>query len=138
MTAPRTSLEQAIEDAIVEIERLSSIVESLHRETIYFRAINQRLVESLTEISPIKPRTAFAGPEHLCPKPADERRIDNLRRIAADESVNNFARSICAEAADYIEAIRARADQPEHPSTQAPPTTRLRTGGMASRCHSLR
>ena len=32
-----------------------------------------------------------------------DRRIDNLRRIAADPSVNNFARSICGEAADYLE-----------------------------------
>ncbi len=41
-------------------------------------------------------------------KPTAERRIDNLRRIAADETVNNFARSICGEAADALAAMELR------------------------------
>jgi hypothetical protein len=34
--------------------------------------------------------------------PTPERRISNLNLIAADPTVNNFARSICAEAAEYL------------------------------------
>ena len=37
--------------------------------------------------------------------PSVSRRIDNLRRIARDESVNNFARSICGEAAEYLQSV---------------------------------
>ncbi len=35
-------------------------------------------------------------------RPTAQRRIENLRRISLDPSVNNFARSICAEAADFL------------------------------------
>tara|TARA_R110000868_G_scaffold75900_1_gene218635 strand:+ start:128 stop:400 length:273 start_codon:yes stop_codon:yes gene_type:complete len=37
--------------------------------------------------------------------PTEETRFWNLRSIAADDSVNNFARSVCAEAASYVEKI---------------------------------
>lgn len=39
-------------------------------------------------------------------KPTIERRINNLRAISADDSVNNFARSICAEASSFLAAIK--------------------------------
>ena len=42
------------------------------------------------------------APQKPSESPTPERRIDNLRRIAADDSVNAFARSICMEAADRI------------------------------------
>lgn len=44
----------AIEDAITELERLSDIAQSLHREISHVRAINQRMVETLIEIAPLK------------------------------------------------------------------------------------
>ena len=45
---------------------------------------------------------ATSAPQKSSESPTPERRIDNLRRIAADDSVNAFARSICMEAADRI------------------------------------
>ena len=44
----------AIEDAITEIERLADISQSLHRENQHLRAINQRMVETIVEIAPLK------------------------------------------------------------------------------------
>ena len=37
--------------------------------------------------------------------PTMERRISNLQAIANDPSVNNFARSICAETASYLREL---------------------------------
>ena len=37
--------------------------------------------------------------------PTMERRISNLQAIADDPYVNNFARSICAEAASYLREL---------------------------------
>ncbi len=44
----------AIEDAITELERLSDIAQALHRENQHLRAVNQRMVETLVEIAPLK------------------------------------------------------------------------------------
>jgi hypothetical protein len=55
------------------------------------------------------PSAASAAPAVSVPR---DRRINNLRRIAADVSVNNFARSICAEAADFLDAAPSTAQVP--------------------------
>ncbi len=44
----------AIEDAIAELERLNDISQALHREITHLRKINQRMVETLVEIAPLK------------------------------------------------------------------------------------
>ena len=44
----------AIEDAIVELERISDIAQALHRENQHLRKVNQRMVETLVEIAPLK------------------------------------------------------------------------------------
>ena len=44
----------AIEDAIVEIERLDNISRALHRENQYILAINDRYLKALSDLMPIQ------------------------------------------------------------------------------------
>lgn len=55
-----------------------------------------------------------AQPADTKSHPTNARRIDNLRRIAADESVNAFARSICGEAATFLASAEQPADFQRH------------------------
>lgn len=88
-----------------EIERMKELDECPCDMSL-FRALCDMALASLPA-EPLAPQPSAAGEPVGAARaelPELKRRIDNLREISADKSVNNFARAICAEAANYCES----------------------------------